>query len=285
MFKLLRKTSANVRILWNTKHKCSTFHFLDLDNSTNKNYAIIKMKKKPVNSINLDMVKEIISALDMVEKNKQFQGVMFTSALPVFCAGLDILEMYKPEQERLRMFWYHLQELVIKLYSSHLFTLSVINGSCLAGGCIFAFTSDTCIMANNDTYRIGLSATKLGLPVPIWLLRLLISFVGHREAELMATLSLLLSPHQALEKGLVSKIVEEDRLMISAMQEMEQWLQIDDLARISTKLQCQTCHSSGLGRISGLRGFFHETFRLDLLKIVVSKKTLIILILFIHYNS
>ena len=31
----------------------------------------------------------------------------------------------------------------------------------------------------------------------------------------------------------------------------------------------QTCHSSGLGRISGLRGFFHETFRLDLLKIVI----------------
>ena len=52
----------------------------------------------------------------------------------------------------------------------------------------------------------------------------------------------------------------------------------------------QTCHSSGLGRISGLRGFFSRnfparSFKNSRLKNSRLKNTLIIQILFIHYNS
>ena len=61
-------------------------------------------------------MQSIISTLDEVEKDSR--GMVLTStSKSVFCAGLDLKEMYKPEEQRLRQFWSTLQELWIRLYS------------------------------------------------------------------------------------------------------------------------------------------------------------------------
>lgn len=54
---------------------------------------------------------------------------MFQSLPTVFSAGLDILEMYKPEEERLRAFWRTLQDVFMALYGSSLVTAAAINVS------------------------------------------------------------------------------------------------------------------------------------------------------------
>lgn len=51
------------------------------------------------------------------------------AAPTVFCAGLDILEMYKPKPERVTAFWTALQDMWLKLYGSSYPTAAAVNVS------------------------------------------------------------------------------------------------------------------------------------------------------------
>lgn len=53
----------------------------------------------------------------------------------MFSAGLDILEMYKPDPQRVKEFWTNLQGLWIKLYGSSVPSAAAINVSILV--CFF----------------------------------------------------------------------------------------------------------------------------------------------------
>jgi Delta3-Delta2-enoyl-CoA isomerase len=45
----------------------------------------------------------------------------------VFSAGLDIMEMYKPDMKRVEEFWSTLQGVWLKLYGSNFVTAAAIN--------------------------------------------------------------------------------------------------------------------------------------------------------------
>ena len=66
--------------------------------------AIVSLNKPPVNSLGLEFMQDIIAAIDKVENESK--GMILTSSnKSIFCAGLDLKEMYKPNEERLRDFW------------------------------------------------------------------------------------------------------------------------------------------------------------------------------------
>ena len=69
--------------------------------------AIVSLNKPPVNSLGLEFMQDIITAIDTVEKDAK--GLILTSSnKSIFSAGLDLKEMYKPDETRLREFWYEL---------------------------------------------------------------------------------------------------------------------------------------------------------------------------------
>lgn len=58
------------------------------------------------------------------------RGLVIGSSLPkIFSAGLEITEMYQPDEARLREFWRTLQEFWIKLYGSQMITIAAITVS------------------------------------------------------------------------------------------------------------------------------------------------------------
>lgn len=54
----------------------------------------------------------------------------------VFSAGLDITEMYQPDNHRLANFWESLQNLWLELYGTGMATVAAIDGHAPAGGCM-----------------------------------------------------------------------------------------------------------------------------------------------------
>lgn len=54
--------------------------------------------------------------------------MVLTSGCKVFCAGLDITEMYQPDPARLQVFWSSLQQLWITTYGCKLPLTAAING-------------------------------------------------------------------------------------------------------------------------------------------------------------
>jgi len=204
-------------------------------NNTDDGYSILELNKKPVNSLNLEMCEEIVKAIDIVEADKSTRGIIVTSALPVFSAGLDILEMYEPNLERLKPFWTSVQEMTIRLFTSPQVTISAINGPCPAGGCMIAFSTDYRILADGK-HVMGLNETHLGLSAPFWLCSSLKLLVGHRESERMLQLGEMNQPIEALRKGMVDQVVSSDLLMETSVKEMKKWLKIPDIGRIASKM-------------------------------------------------
>ena len=73
-----------------------------------KGIAVVSMGRGPVNSLNKEFIEELNSSLTSVAS--EARGLVLTSSLPsVFCAGLEITEMHKPDLDRLRQFWSSLQ--------------------------------------------------------------------------------------------------------------------------------------------------------------------------------
>jgi len=215
----------------NIRCASTTFEYLDIEDTGNE-YSIVRMHRKPVNSFNLDFIKEMIEAVDCCEKTSR--GMVLTSSLKVFSAGLDIQELYNPSEDRLQEFWNGFQELNLRLHSSPLVTVAAINGPAPAGGCALSLQCDYRIMAEGKSI-IGLNETHLGLTAPLWLCKVFAQVVGHRLAELHLSLGTLLPPEEALSIGLIDAVVPADQLMDSADAEMKKWLAIPELGRSRTK--------------------------------------------------
>lgn len=254
MYQLVRRSNQLIKNV-SRMYSAGSYQFLDIQNSGN-GYSVLEMKKNPVNSLSLEMIQEINSAFDSLENDKDCRGVIITSKLPVFCAGLDILEMYQPKQERLREFWTSFQNMKLKLFGSSMVLIAAINGACPAGGCAIAFSCDYRIMADGK-HTMGLNETLLGLAAPWWLGESLKLQVGHREAERMLCLGEMSQPNQALSKGMIDQVVLRDDLMSVTEKEMQKWLRIADLGRAQTKKQMRQkfLDEFNAGRDEDLRSF------------------------------
>ncbi|XP_056634612.1 enoyl-CoA delta isomerase 1, mitochondrial-like [Diorhabda sublineata] len=168
--------------------------------------ATVEMQRPPVNSLNLDLINEISATLTDLENNNS-RGLILTSKKDgVFSAGLDILEMYKPEQERLKAFWISLQDTWLKLYGSSYPTVALINGHSPAGGCLLSLCCEYRIMLKN--YTIGLNETQLGIVAPKWFIKSMVNVIGLRQAELGLMQGYMFSTDEALKIGMIDVIVD-----------------------------------------------------------------------------
>lgn len=74
------------------------------------------MARPPVNSLNLELLEELKISLIEAQKSN-CRGIVLTSSLPaIFSAGLDIMEMYKPDIKRFTAYWHTLQDTWMTLY-------------------------------------------------------------------------------------------------------------------------------------------------------------------------
>jgi len=184
----------------------------------------------------------ISSAVVELEQDAEIQGLVLASSLnSVFCAGLDITEMHRPDGQRLKSFWNSFQQLYLDLYGSRLATIAAISGHAPAAGCMLALSCDYRIMASagddpKKASTIGLNETKLGIVAPPWLAQQYVDVIGQRQAELGLSLGLLYSPDKALTIGLVDKLVPKDDVLKRSQEEAAKWSQIPPKARFASKM-------------------------------------------------
>lgn len=194
-------------------------------------------------------------AIQEVESNDSIQGLVLSSSLSsIFCAGLDMNELYQPNTDRLVQFWTSFQQVYIDLYGSRLAGMAAINGHAIAGGCMLALSCDYRIMVDNDhasKARIGLNESAFGLLVPPWMGQQYIDTIGHRRAEMALSLGALYRPSEALSMGLVdhvvvvggvtelqpndAKVVSDSPVVAKAKEVVQEWIRIPPYARVASK--------------------------------------------------
>ncbi|XP_034668970.1 enoyl-CoA delta isomerase 1, mitochondrial-like [Drosophila subobscura] len=198
--------------------------------------ATLTMCRPPVNGQNLELLLDIKSSIKEIENNSS-RGLIITSASPkVFCAGLDILEMYKPEQQRLRAVWTELQNVWCALYGISMPTAAAINGHAPAGGCLLATACEYRVMVPDC--RIGLNETQLGIIAPKWLVSGFLNVLPKRVAERALTQSRLFTTDEALQEGLIDEIAtSKEEAVEKCAAFIGTFARVNPVARALTKQQ------------------------------------------------
>jgi len=175
--------------------------------------AVLSMNKAPVNSLNTEFIQELTQAV--VDTEKAAKAIVLTSGNSVFCAGLDITEMYQPDPARLAVFWGSLQDLWIAMYGCRLPVTAAITGHSPAGGCLLAMTCDYRAMLG-PKFSIGLNETQLGIVAPFWFKDTMVNTIGTRQTELALMLGTLFTTEQAKAIGLVDEVAAEREEVVAA---------------------------------------------------------------------
>jgi len=177
-------------------------------------------------------------------KDPAVQALVLQSHDPnVFCAGLDLRELlHRPDEDRARMvrFWKSYQQLYLDLYGCYrLATVAAIEGPAHGAGCMVAMSCDYRGMADNDddgsAARIGLNESKLGIVAPPWLGQQFVDTVGRRQAELGMALGTMYSPREALDIGLVDRLVESSKVKDVARDVARAFVEVPASSRAAAK--------------------------------------------------
>ncbi|XP_068140507.1 enoyl-CoA delta isomerase 1, mitochondrial [Drosophila tropicalis] len=228
---LLTLTRIGSKRLMSTATKLTT---VEVNDKTG--IATLTMCRPPVNGLNLELLKDLNQSIDEIESNKS-RGLILTSFNPtIFSAGLDILEMYKPDKERIRAFWTSLQDVWLALYGSSVPTAAAINGHSPAGGCLLATSCEYRVML--PKFTIGLNETQLGIVAPKWFMSSFLSVLPRRIAERALNQGRMFTTEEALQVGLVDEVAttkEEAIEKCSAF--IGSFAKVNPLARALTKQQ------------------------------------------------
>jgi 3,2-trans-enoyl-CoA isomerase len=199
--------------------------------------AKLLLNRAPVNSLNLELLQEIRTSLDEVHADKAVKGIILGTTKPgIFSAGLDITEMYEPDEARLNEFWRNLQEVWMGLYGSRLPTVAAVEGHAPAGGCLLAMSCDERVMATGK-FKMGLNETLLGIVAPPWFIDTMVNTIGHRESERMLGLGLQVDAEAAVRMGMVDQAVALEEVMPAAEAKLAHWMKIPAAARFETKMR------------------------------------------------
>jgi methylglutaconyl-CoA hydratase len=173
------------------------------------------------NAISTQMIAELLTALDEIEK-KRVRVVIMTGAGLAFCAGMD-LEMLsaiaeqspQENQDDSR----RMAKLFRRVWSYPRPTIAAVNGHALAGGCGIATLCDFTISVPEA--KFGYTEVKIGF-LPAIVSVFLTRQIGDKRARDLLLTGRLVEAAEAKSLGLVSEIVEPDRLLARAQELAEQ---------------------------------------------------------------
>lgn len=168
------------------------------------------------NAIDAAMLDGLAAGLARAELDADVRAVVLRGAGKDFCAGADLDEMLASadksleENERSAL---ALGEIFLALRQVPKPTVAVVHGRALAGGAGLAMASD--IVLATESSRFGFPEIERGF-VPAMVMTMLRRSVGEKRAfELVAT-GRQVSAAEALELGLVSRVIADERFEAEA---------------------------------------------------------------------
>lgn len=175
--------------------------------------AIIKLNRGVINSINLELIKELAKILKKEKANSAVNSLVLTSSNEKFFSiGFDIPYLIKLKRKDFRVFYRSFNSLFLELYTYPKPVIAAITGHATAGGCILAICCDYRLIAEGRKL-MSLNEVELGVPVPYAADRILRELVGFRNArEIMGTGEFYES-EQLLQMGVVDEVLPSKQVL------------------------------------------------------------------------
>src|SRR3981189_2308058 len=164
------------------------------------------------NAINTQMIAELQTALDTIEKSHS-RVVIMTGAGKAFCAGMDLdmlaaITKQSPaeNQEDAR----RIAKMLRRIWSFPRPMIAAVNGAAYAGGCGIATLCDFTLAVPDA--KFGYTEVKIGF-LPAIVSVFLSRQIGEKRSRDLLLTGRIIEPAEAKEMGLINEIVPTNKLM------------------------------------------------------------------------
>ncbi|MCP3979647.1 MAG: enoyl-CoA hydratase/isomerase family protein [bacterium] len=180
--------------------------------------ARVVLARGKVNALNEALLAELNETLDELRDNTSVSAVLLTGRGNFFSFGFDVPQLYSHSEDEFTLFLQAFTRTYTSLFVYPKPVLAVINGHAVAGGCMLALACDRRIMVRGR-HRIALNELAFGSSVFAGCVEMLNLCVGPRRAQSVLYDAAMYAPEEALELGLVDRIVDPDALEDAAAEE------------------------------------------------------------------
>ncbi|WP_055667045.1 short-chain-enoyl-CoA hydratase [Desnuesiella massiliensis] len=204
--------------------------------------AIVTINRpKALNALNSETLKELDILIENLENDDEVYAVIITGAGDkAFVAGADITEMKDLNTMEGRRFSILGNKVFRRLENLEKPVIAAIPGFALGGGCELAMACD--IRIATDKAKFGQPEVGLGITPGFGGTQRLARIVGLGKAKELIYTGRIMKADEALNIGLVNKVVEADKLMEEAKAMANQ---IASNAPIAVKL-CKVAINRGM---------------------------------------
>ncbi|UTP39598.1 enoyl-CoA hydratase [Phenylobacterium sp. LH3H17] len=224
--------------------------------------TLIKLNRpEALNALNSQLLAELCAALDAAEADDSVRCLVLTGSERAFAAGADIKEMSdKSYAQMFKQDFFGASARRIEQFRKPI--IAAVAGYALGGGCELAMLCDFIIAA--DTAKFGQPEINLGVAPGIGGTQRLTRFVGKSKAMDMILTARMMDAAEAERAGLVSRVVEADKLIGEAMAAASKIASQSPLAVMMNKELVEAAYETTLSAgVSLERRMFHSLFAFD----------------------
>lgn len=183
-----------------------------LDSTLSEGVLTLTINHPPANAFNLELIRALQTALRRAAEDSQTRVILLTGSGHVFGAGQDIGEMRTTGQDL--SYRQHLLEtynpLILRLRQIEKPVIAALNGTCAGASLGVALACDLRLAAENTTLVVGFNG--IGLAPDSGVSLLLPALIGLGRASELTFSNAPISAQQALQWGLVNRLVNFDNL-------------------------------------------------------------------------
>jgi len=168
-----------------------------------------------LNAINEEMVSELSQAITNLEEREQIKAIIVTGEGKAFIAGADIEYMKDMTPLKGKEFAEKGHALLSKIENSPIPFIAAVNGYALGGGCELMMACDICIASRMA--KFGQPEVNLGIHPGFGGTQRLARLVGKMKAKELLFTGSILSAEEAVNIGLINRVVDHEVLMEAAL--------------------------------------------------------------------
>lgn len=189
----------------------------------------ITLKRPPVNILNIAMMEEINSALDLWEDNKDIKVILFNAEGKCFSAGVDVGEHMGDSASKMIEIFHGMFRRMDRL---GVITIASVFGSCLGGGCELAVFCD--MVVASEGAKFGQPEIQVGVFPPV-AAQLFPRIIGRKAASELILSGKIISAEESRVLGLVNKVVKEEELEQATAEFVKPFLKMSAMVLRLTK--------------------------------------------------
>jgi enoyl-CoA hydratase/carnithine racemase len=213
--------------------------------------SIILSRPDRLNAINPELLKDFLAALKEGNADPDTKVMVISGAGRAFCAGDDLKEFDSQvgTQAETRVYIESIQDITREIVLNNKMVLGAIHGWAVGGGLEWVINCDLAIMAEGT--RCFFPEISLGVFVTGAVTTLLPKMVGLQKAREMILFGEHIDAAQALDFGLVWKVVPQADLMSQTLEAAKRIVElpceaVQDLKRVLNR----ACHMDAEGAMT-----------------------------------